>query len=62
MVTTIRMITQELDGFASEYATAIEHRYVDNRALVDEIKDALNNSVAGRTNGVEAPRELATTR
>src|SRR5947207_1565243 len=25
MVTTIRGITQELDGFASEYATAIEH-------------------------------------
>ena len=32
MVTTIRGITQELDGFASWYATQIEHTYVDNRA------------------------------
>jgi biopolymer transport protein ExbB/TolQ len=48
MVTTIRAITQELDGFASEYATAMEHQYVDNRALADEIRDALQgpNSVA----------------
>jgi biopolymer transport protein ExbB/TolQ len=44
MVTTIRAITQELDGFASEYATAIEHQYVDNRALADEIRDALQGS------------------
>ena len=43
-VTTIRAITQELDGFASEYATAIEHQYVDNRALADEIRDALQGS------------------
>jgi biopolymer transport protein ExbB/TolQ len=41
MVTTIRAITQELDGFASEYSTAIEHKYVDNRALAAEISDAL---------------------
>lgn len=41
MVTTIRAITQELDGFAAEYATALEHKYVDNRALADEIRDAL---------------------
>lgn len=40
MVTTIRTITQELDGYASRYATQIEHKYVDNRALADEIKDA----------------------
>ncbi len=43
MVTTIRAITQELDGFAAEYATALEHKYVDNRALADEIRDALQN-------------------
>jgi len=30
MVTSIRMITQELDGFASELSTALEHKYVDN--------------------------------
>ncbi|MEP6662329.1 MAG: MotA/TolQ/ExbB proton channel family protein [Verrucomicrobiota bacterium] len=41
MVTSIRAITQELDNFATEYATAIEHNYVDNRALADEIADAL---------------------
>jgi biopolymer transport protein ExbB/TolQ len=41
MVTTIRAITQELDGFASEYATALEHKYVDHRSLVDELREAL---------------------
>ncbi len=40
MVTTIRAITQELDGFASRYANQIEHRYVDNRPLSDEIREA----------------------
>jgi len=41
MVTSIRAITQELDAFASEYATALEHKYVDNRSLVDELKEIL---------------------
>lgn len=41
MVTSIRAITQELDNFASEYGTQIEHKYVDNRSLADEIKDAI---------------------
>jgi biopolymer transport protein TolQ len=41
MVTMIRGITQELDAFASEYATALEHKYVDNRSLVDELREAL---------------------
>ncbi len=40
MVTTIRAITQELDAFATEYATAIEHAYVDNRPLGEEITEA----------------------
>jgi biopolymer transport protein TolQ len=47
MVTTIRMITQELDGFASRYANQIEHRYVDNRPLSEEIKSA-NEALAER--------------
>jgi biopolymer transport protein TolQ len=47
MVTTIRAITQELDGFASRYATQIEHIYVDNRPLAEEIKLA-NETLAGR--------------
>jgi len=40
MVTSIRAITQELDNFASEYATAIEHTCVDNRPLSEELSDA----------------------
>jgi biopolymer transport protein TolQ len=45
MVTTVRAITQELDGFASEYATALEHKYVDNRSMVDELREALRPEV-----------------
>jgi biopolymer transport protein TolQ len=41
MVTMVRGITQELDAFSSEYATAIEHKYVDNRSLVDELREVL---------------------
>ena len=41
MITTIRSITQELDNFTTEYATAIEHAYVDNRPVSEEIADAL---------------------
>jgi hypothetical protein len=45
MVTSIRAITQELDGFASRYANQIEHVYVDHRPLAEEIRDA--NEVLG---------------
>ncbi len=41
MVTTIRHLTQELDGFASRYANQIEHAYVDNRDIEDKIAGAL---------------------
>ena len=41
MVTTIRHITQELDGFATRYANQIEHGYVDNRDIEDKIAGAL---------------------
>ncbi len=41
MVTTIRHITQELDGFATRYANQIEHAYVDNRDIEDKIAGAL---------------------
>jgi biopolymer transport protein ExbB/TolQ len=54
MVTTIRAITQELDNFATEYATAIEHKYVDNRPLADEISDALKSVLP-----MNAPGEYA---
>jgi len=47
MVTTIRGITQELDGFASRYANQIEHSYVDNRDLEDKIAMALTRVETG---------------
>lgn len=48
MVTTIRAITQQLDGFATRYATQIEHVYVDNRELEDKIAGAIKrNEKAG---------------
>lgn len=46
MVTTIRHITQELDGFASRYANQIEHAYVDNRDVEDKIAEALKRTMA----------------
>jgi biopolymer transport protein TolQ len=46
MVTTIRHITQELDDFSNELVTAMEHQYVDNRALADEISDSLRAQAA----------------
>jgi biopolymer transport protein TolQ len=47
MVTSIRAITQELDGYATRYATQIVHRYVDNRDLEDKIAMALTRSEMG---------------
>jgi biopolymer transport protein ExbB/TolQ len=47
MVTSIRAITQELDGFASRYANQIEHVYVDHRPLSEEIRTA-NEVLANR--------------
>jgi biopolymer transport protein TolQ len=41
MVTMIRNITQELDNFVTEFATAVEHTYVDNRPVSEEIANAL---------------------
>jgi len=63
MVTTIRHLTQELDGFASRFANQIEHVYVDHRPLADEIRDA-NEVLAGRIVGAlknnEAPALVET--
>jgi biopolymer transport protein TolQ len=44
MVTSIRAITQELDGFAARYVTQIEHTYVDNRDLEDKIAAAIQRA------------------
>jgi biopolymer transport protein ExbB/TolQ len=58
MVTTIRHITQELDGFAARYANQLEHRYVDNRTLTEELK-AANESLATRLeNALKTDRTL----
>jgi biopolymer transport protein ExbB/TolQ len=44
MITVIRAITQELDNFNTEYATAVEHAYVDNRSIADEVASALRQA------------------
>jgi len=51
MVTTLRAITQELDGFASRFVLQIEHHYVEKRNLEDKIADALRRvaPVTGKT-------------
>jgi len=46
MVTTIRHVTQELDGFATRYATQLEHTYVDNRDIEEKIAGAIKRSNA----------------
>ncbi len=57
MVTTIRHITQELDGFASRYANQLEHRYVDGRTISEEMK-AANDVLAERiVNALKDARE-----
>jgi biopolymer transport protein TolQ len=58
MVTTIRAITQELDGFSSRYANQLEHVYVDNRPLSEEIKEA-NETLASKIVGALKRDELA---
>lgn len=50
MVTTIRHITQELDGFAARLVNQIEHQYVDNRPLSEEIRES-NEALAARIRG-----------
>jgi len=55
MVTMIRSLTQELDGFASRYAIQIDHAYVENRNLEEKIADALVRAKVG----AEPVRETA---
>lgn len=52
MVTTIRAITQELDGFASRFSTQIEHAYVDNRNLEEKIAGALRREAASEDDAI----------
>lgn len=53
MITTIRAITQELDNFTAEYATAIEHNYVDNRSVAEEVVGALQQIFPERADRFE---------
>ena len=46
MVTTIRHLTQELDGFASRFANQVEHAYVDNRDIEDKLTNAIKRAAA----------------
>ena len=49
MITSIRAITQELDNFNSELTTSIEHVYVDNRSVAEEVADALRQMGVGQS-------------
>ncbi|HEX3627492.1 MAG TPA: MotA/TolQ/ExbB proton channel family protein [Verrucomicrobiae bacterium] len=60
MVTTIRHLTQELDGFASRFANQIEHVYVDHRPLSEEIQSA-NEVLAARIVGAIKGTDTAET-
>jgi len=55
MITTVRAITQELDNFTTEYATAVEHIYVDNRSVAEEVADALRQMGFGRSERTSSP-------
>lgn len=55
-VTNIRGITQQLDNFVSELATAFEHKYVDNRPLAEEISEAIAATLANRPTEAVASR------
>ncbi len=55
MVTMIRNITQELDNFATEFATAIEHAYVDNRSVSEEIAAAISKIRSEESGSAERP-------
>jgi biopolymer transport protein ExbB/TolQ len=55
MITTIRAITQQLDNFNAELATAIEHKYVDNRSVSEEVADALREILPQYLRQAERP-------
>jgi biopolymer transport protein ExbB/TolQ len=57
MITSVRAITQELDTFTAEYATAIEHKYVDNRPVSEEIAAVLEQYLASLPVGEAAPAD-----
>jgi hypothetical protein len=50
MVTQVRGITQELDDFASEYATQLEHGFVDHSVAAGANESGVPLPVAGQIN------------
>jgi len=58
MVTSIRGLTQELDGFASRYATQIDQVYVENRELEERIADAFERLGDRPSRGVSPNQSL----
>jgi biopolymer transport protein ExbB/TolQ len=57
MITTIRALTQELDNFTAELATAIEHKYVDNHSVSEEVADALRQLFPERAAQMDGRRD-----
>lgn len=55
MITSIRAITQELDNFNTEFATSVEHIYVDNRSIAEEVAEALRGIGVGKGESVPEP-------
>jgi len=53
MVTTIRAITQEMDDFTAEYAVHLEHRYVKEPNLAEEVATALKAGAGVSPQGTE---------
>ncbi len=53
MITSIRAITQELDNFNSELSTSMEHVYVDNRSIAEEVAEALKQIFPERAGAVD---------
>lgn len=58
-VTNIRGLTNELDNFVSELEVAFGHRYVDNRAIAEEISDAVETRFIRLQDAVNASKHLA---
>jgi biopolymer transport protein ExbB/TolQ len=52
MVTRIRGFTQELDAFSIRFATQIEHNYVDDRPLGEEISDAVVKALKAHADSI----------
>ncbi len=59
-VTTIRGITNELDNFVADLEVKFGHRYGDNRAIAEEISDAVETRFIRLQDAVNAQKQLVT--